>query len=235
MNIIDHSNATLSGLHVPLNKDFLASLRGIRRDRIDLRAGQEFMSEGDSNSFLFLVDRGLGLRAKYFEDGRRQIFNILFPNDIVGLQAMMIGQTHHHAVAQTDMTLSLIEYAKIRELWRDELDAVVQTLKALAFDEVQIMRVLLVTRRLTAVEALASMLLSIYRRGEHHGLVRDGAMSFPFRQQDLADMLGLSVVHTNKSLARLREAGLVELYERRLAIPDVQALIDVHALDRNMN
>jgi CRP-like cAMP-binding protein len=46
----------------------------------------------------------------------------------------------------------------------------------------------------------------------------------PFRQQDLADALGLSLVHTNKTLARFRERQLCDWSEGVLRILDASAL-----------
>jgi CRP/FNR family transcriptional regulator, anaerobic regulatory protein len=42
----------------------------------------------------------------------------------------------------------------------------------------------------------------------------------PFRQQDLADALGLSLVHTNKTIARLRDMGLAAWVDGKLSIPN---------------
>jgi CRP-like cAMP-binding protein len=47
---------------------------------------------------------------------------------------------------------------------------------------------------------------------------------FPFRQQDLADALGLSIVHTNRRIVALRQAGLVEVAARRLVVHDLRKL-----------
>jgi CRP-like cAMP-binding protein len=38
--------------------------------------------------------------------------------------------------------------------------------------------------------------------------VKDGTFAFPLSQQHVADALGLSLVHTNKTLARLRRMGM---------------------------
>ncbi|NJM82530.1 MAG: winged helix-turn-helix domain-containing protein [Tabrizicola sp.] len=53
---------------------------------------------------------------------------------------------------------------------------------------------------------------------------------FPFRQHDLADALGLSIVHTNRTIAALRRAGLVRISARRLQMQDHATLSVVATL-----
>lgn len=61
------------------------------------------------------------------------------------------------------------------------------------------------------------------------GLASDGASPFPFKQRDLADALGLSLVHTNKTLARLRP--FVRWDKGVLTILDPRALSEIAMLD----
>ena len=66
-----------------------------------------------------------------------------------------------------------------------------------------------------------------YARGSARGLLHQllgHDLPLPFRQQDLADALGLSLVHTNKVLARLRETQLLTWRDGRLSITDTEAL-----------
>ena len=55
------------------------------------------------------------------------------------------------------------------------------------------------------------MIVTLYKRARVLGLVTDGSFAFPLTQQHIADALGLSLVHTNKTLARLRR---MEMFTR---------------------
>ena len=48
----------------------------------------------------------------------------------------------------------------------------------------------------------------LYKRAKALGLVAGETFAFPLTQQHIADVLGLSLVHTNKTLARLRRLGM---------------------------
>ena len=75
-----------------------------------------------------------------------------------------------------------------------------------------------------ALERVAWALVRIWRRLVALGLEEGGSVPFPFRQQDLADALGLSIVHTNRRIVALRQAGLVEVAGRRLVMHDLRQL-----------
>ena len=62
---------------------------------------------------------------------------------------------------------------------------------------------LLTAGRRNATERVALLLMHLYRRMERIGLVEGGSVAFLLNQQHIADALGLSLVHTNKTLRRL--------------------------------
>jgi CRP-like cAMP-binding protein len=66
--------------------------------------------------------------------------------------------------------------------------------------------------------------MHLYRRVERLGLASDGVIDFPLNQQHIADALGLSLVHTNKTLRRLQQLGLHELHNGRLRLLNPKAL-----------
>jgi CRP/FNR family transcriptional regulator, anaerobic regulatory protein len=53
----------------------------------------------------------------------------------------------------------------------------------------------------------------------------------PFRQQDIADALGLSLVHTNKTLKALRAMKLVQWSDGKLKLDDLPALADLAMIE----
>ena len=83
---------------------------------------------------------------------------------------------------------------------------------------------LLTAGRRNATERVAMLLMHLYRRMERIGLVEGGSVAFPLNQQHIADALGLSLVHTNKTLRRLSALGLHELKNGRLRMLNTRAL-----------
>ena len=61
-------------------------------------------------------------------------------------------------------------------------------------------------------------------RHEAIGASQDGGFDLPLNQQDMANALGLSLVHLNKSLKPLRDANLVQVQGRRITLVDRRGL-----------
>jgi len=77
------------------------------------------------------------------------------------------------------------------------------------------------------MEAIAWALVKVYQRGKMLGMVTNNEMEFRFTQRDLADALGLSLVHTNKTLAKLKERQLASWTDGILRVNDLDALAQV--------
>ncbi len=78
--------------------------------------------------------------------------------------------------------------------------------------------------RRSASERIAALILALYKRLDVLGMVVNGAMPFPLTQQHIADALGLSLVHTNKSLARLRRLGMFAQVNGTILLSNPKAL-----------
>ncbi|WP_284165367.1 Crp/Fnr family transcriptional regulator [Frigidibacter sp. SD6-1] len=216
---------------VPLPPNFLEVLHEIATDELVIPAGTPFVSEGQDGRQVFLVRSGQGLRANLLQDGRRQVVSFLFPGDIIGLQALLIGQFLNSAEARSDMGVSVIERRDLRALWRERFEAVVLSLQAMAYEEVRLTKAMVAIGQFSAEEAVASLLHTLFSRARTHGMLRGTSMAFPFRQADLADALGLSLVHMNKTIAKLRRAGHLELVDGRLSLQDADRLARTYNLD----
>ena len=84
---------------------------------------------------------------------------------------------------------------------------------------------LLAVGRRSAEERIATLLIQLYKRAA--ALRADDGTSgvpFPLTQQHIADGLGLSLVHTNKTLRKLERRGLHHVEDGRLYMRDVKAL-----------
>ena len=176
------------------------------------------------NARLFTLYSGWAFRYKTLSDGRRQILNFLLPGDLVGLQQEFGDASMHGVEALTDCTLCVFPSDGLWTLFREHPRLGYDITWLSAHEEGHVDDHLLTAGRRNATERVAMLLMHLYRRMERIGLVEDGSVAFPLNQQHIADALGLSLVHTNKTLRRLSALGLHELKNGRLRMLNTRAL-----------
>ena len=122
------------------------------------------------------------------------------------------------------MVLCIFPREKLWELYRDH-PTLAFDLTWLAAQEEQILdEHLLSIGRRTALERIAYLLLHLFVRAEQIGLAKGNVTQFPLTQQHIADTLGMSLVHTNKTLKRLAALKSFRWKGRLLEILDREAL-----------
>src|SRR5215469_12101455 len=78
--------------------------------------------------------------------------------------------------------------------------------------------------RRSALERVAHFLLELLARLQAIGLADECSYRMPLTQELVADALGLSVPHVNRTLKKLREENLVAIEGHKVVIKNVQAL-----------
>jgi CRP-like cAMP-binding protein len=189
-----------------------------------VEAGGVIVPEGEAAEHVYTLLSGWAFRFKTLADGRRQIMSFLLPGDILGLQAELLDAAAHGVEAVTDV--SLCAFA------RDTVWSVYRVHPSLAFDltwlaahgERLVDDAMLSVGRRTAMESVAALFVNLFKRAESAGLRLGDSVPFPLTQTHVADALGLSAVHTNRTIQRLRRMGLVQIAEGRLSIGDLRSL-----------
>jgi CRP-like cAMP-binding protein len=212
------------GLFKPVTTNELGAINEIKRDHLVLSAGSEIIRAGDDSPEIYTLYSGWAFRFKVLPDGRRQILNFLLPGDLVGLQAAMFDVAQYGVEALTEVQLCLLPRRKVWALFGE--------MPGLAFDvawlgsreEGYVDENLTSAGRRTAAERAAALIVMLYKRAKALGLVTGETFLFPLTQQHIADALGLSLVHTNKTLARLRRMGMFARMNGSLTLSNPRAL-----------
>ena len=196
------------GLFKPVSENELAVINDIKRDHLTFPAGTEIIRAGQDSPELYTLYSGWAFRFKTLPDGRRQILNFLLPGDLLGLQAAMFDAAQHGIEALTDVELCLLPRHNIWHLLGQMPELAFDLAWLGAREESRVDENLLSAGRRSAMERIAALILILFRRATALALTDDYTFSFPLSQQHIADALGLSLVHTNKTLARLRRMGM---------------------------
>ncbi|ETW13455.1 cyclic nucleotide-binding protein [Roseivivax marinus] len=192
------------------------------------------LSAGSSSPQIFTALKGFGLRYKLLEDGRRQVLSFIFPGDLIGLQAGVMNQMTHSVDSTTSMTLCVFNRNELWSLFRNFPARAYDLTWIAASEERFLGEALTAIGQKSAFESMCWALSRIYRRLEALQMDERRSVPLPYRQQDLADALGLSLVHTNKTLAKLRERQIANWSEGRLTVNDIQALEEMGLVESKL-
>lgn len=195
-------------LFTKMSDEEVQQTQRFKAGELQVDPGTQLLMEGSNTPQLYTALRGMGLRYKVLPDGRRQVINLIYPGDFIGLQAGLMGEMKHSVEATTHMTLCVFDRAEFWNFFKNNPARAYDITWLAATEEHFLGEALTTVGQRDAMGSVCWALLRVAQRGEALGMLNNGVMPFPFRQQDLADALGLSLVHTNKTLARMREKQL---------------------------
>ncbi|WP_238941238.1 Crp/Fnr family transcriptional regulator [Jannaschia sp. Os4] len=192
-----------------------------------VEGGTPVLTEGAHSAQLFTVLSGLGIRYKMLENGRRQVLNFVFPGDLLGLQAAVMGEMGHTVEARGKMRLCVFDRAALWDFFKSSPGRSFDLTWLAATEEHFLGEALTTVGQRNAEQAVAWALVKVYLRATQLDLTVSNTMTLPFKQQDLADALGLSLVHTNKTLAKLRERQIATWRDGTLTVNDLDLLAEL--------
>lgn len=202
----------------------LACLAEVQEKSIVIQSGKEISYEGQTNHVAYVIQTGWACSFKILPDGDRQIITFPLPGDCVGLRSILLRASDHSFSALTDLTLSTIEAPRMMSILTEFPRLGSAILWAVSRDEAMIVEHLVSIGRRSAIERTAHFFLELYERLLLVGLAKNDTFDCPLTQYVLADALGLSAIHVNRTLRQLRELRLMTLRDRQVVIDDVNGL-----------
>jgi CRP-like cAMP-binding protein len=193
-----------------LSEPELDLLAELGRHRETHRPGDELLIEGDPARRPRFILSGWASNQHILSDGRRQVFNFALPGDGLGVYPRMAPPALYTSVAHTPM--ETVDATPFLEAVRQgAMPGLVKAFSAVArLEDKMLLDQILRLGRQTAYERVAHFLLEIEERLSAVGLSERRRFPLPLTQEILADALGLSVVHVNRTLQQLRRDGLIE-------------------------
>ncbi len=197
----------------------------------DLPREHDIIRVGDRGTHSVVVLGGLLQRYSSTADGQRQIHSFYLPSDAPSLETLYSDYMDNNLGAVVDSRIGLIPNAELyrliderpeirKLLWRESL------VQAAVFREW-----LKRNSRMLAHASMAHLFCEIFTRARAAGLVNGDTCDLPLSQQALADALGLSYVHANRTLMLLRDAGMVELRDGKLTVKQWKRLSETAEFD----
>ncbi len=203
----------------------LAFVSSLKRGELSVAKGAAVLCEGAAAPHLYTVLEGWGFRYKLLDDGRRQIVNYVMPGDLVGLQGTLMDEMHHSVEALSPMTLCVFERRRLMSLYREHAELAYDVTWLASREECMLDENLLSIGRRSALERLAYLVSFLVGRARTSGLIPErGSPTLAITQQHVADTLGLSLVHTNKTARRLANRKLLRWRDGGCEVLDADGL-----------
>jgi CRP-like cAMP-binding protein len=198
----------------------LATAIGVARD---MDARRSLIREGDRPDHVHLIVEGWAARYKVLPDGARQITAFLIPGDFCDAHIGILGQADDNVMTLTAARVALIP--------RPAMDALTERPRlARAFwwaalvDQAVLREWIVNVGRRDAQQAIGHLMCELYVRMRNVGLVTDHSFELPLTQEEIADALGLTPVHVNRVLQRMRSEGLLSFRRGSLTIHEYAKL-----------
>ena len=206
-----------------LSEADIAALRdGIGHVRV-VEAETDLVREGAPTGEVRLILDGIAFRYKVVPEGRRPILAFLLPGDLCDLQIPILGAMDHGIRTLTRCKVASISQAVI-DGWTERPRVIRALWWATLVDEAIMREWIVNLGARQADQRVAHLLIELLYRLQSVGLATDKGYALPLSQEKLGECTGLSAVHVNRVVMRLRKAGLVTFQHNRVAIEDLAEL-----------
>ncbi|PUE30937.1 cyclic nucleotide-binding protein [Limnohabitans sp. Jir61] len=187
-------------------------------DDLVYQSGQSLYDESDKALGVFTLRKGLVKLVRVTADGRERVVRVLFPGDVVGLEALATGRYDSQAVALSEVSLCRIPldvihqlgansprlHRKLMEKWQSALKLADDWLAELNFGSAR-QRVLHFIRKM-------------------HEVSEDGTATL-FGRDDMGAMMDLKLETVSREVTALVRAGVMEPLDKhgrhyKVLLPD---------------
>jgi CRP-like cAMP-binding protein len=185
---------------------------------------RNLVPDGNVQQPVYLLAEGWGYSYYDFPDGRRYVVDVHTPGEIVGVAAACSRRQAPRLGTLTQVTVARLDGSELRRRLKTAGEVASGLGRLMADQQAEMTEHMGSLARHTAYERVAALLLRLYRRVEGRSPGSRTVFACPVSQQVIGDMLGLSVVHVNRSLRKLSEDGILHKRTGEVEILDAGAL-----------
>ena len=197
----------------------------------EVPAGKDLIMEGDTPTAFMVMLEGWACRYKLLPSGSRQILAFLIPGDSGGMQGSMKPRIEHSVATITPARVAFIPRARMTEMLveRPALSRALTSTQSIDGDTLREWMASLGRRN--SVERTAHLMCELYVRSCSIAPCNEWKCPLPLTQTELGDALGLTAVHVNRVLRRLRLGAVMTLAGGVLTIHDFDKLAGIAGFD----
>jgi CRP-like cAMP-binding protein len=210
-----------------------------RAGQYQLKSKEDLYCEGDEHNNIYTLFDGFVKLYKTLENGKIQVMRFASPGDLLGFQADLAGPMHHGAQALTDCLLCTFPKDKVNKMLSSHMEIASEMITKSARIMAVCQEHLLSTGARNARERIAFSLFELNHRMKVLQEFRaEGGVAktvhLPLTQEDLADAVGLTPIHVNRTLRKMKAEKLIKCGKGNIVVLDEQALKKIACFDMRL-
>ena len=218
------ARASVSAEEEQAIRDAVKEVRTYPADHVIIRAHERL-------TFSTLLLDGLMCRYKDLSEGQRQITELHVSGDFADLHSFTLKRLDHNIMTLSPCTVALVPHEHLAQIterhphltrlywFTTNMDAAIHREWELSLG------------RRTAISRIAALFCEMQLRLGVVGLTEEDGYNLPLTQTDLAECVGLTPIHVNRTLKELREQGLVRFKGSRVTILNWEGLAAIGEFD----
>ena len=192
---------------------------------------EEIVAEAERPTESCLLVNGMAARSRHLANGNRQLTALHVPGDFVDLHGFFLKVMDHAVIALEPVDVAFVPHRDVQRLAADMPHLGRMLFLTVAIDAAIQRNWIACMGRMEPIRHLAYMVCEVYKRLEVVGRVENGSFEFPLTQAEIADLVGLSIVHVNRTLQDLRATGFATWKGNRIVIRDWDGLAKLADFD----
>jgi CRP-like cAMP-binding protein len=192
---------------------------------------RDLVREGHECATAYLLCSGVVSRYRVLPDGRRQVLNFGLSGDLVGFPSCLFPRATASVCCITDVLVAPLPLEQVSALFTRFPRLGTALFWAAAREAAIGAERLVAVGRRGADERVAYFFLELFAL-QAEAPLRDGdRFTFPVTQELIADAIGLSTPHVNRTLRKLRQRRLLALDGQEAVVLDARGLIMTASFD----
>jgi CRP-like cAMP-binding protein len=203
------------------------SVDALRGERRFVPKNAALVRAGEFGIRVRVISSGWAFRYRTLEDGRRQILNVLLPGDIFGLETMFGHLVETSIQTSTPLVYTALHPNDLIQSLESSSELRRHFVSLVLIEKASLEEWMVRLGKCDAEERTVSLLISLHARLLRAGLASSHGFDLELTQQEMADILGLHVIHLNRVLSRLRARKLVTINGKHVTLLDMPGLIEL--------
>ncbi|WP_340162376.1 Crp/Fnr family transcriptional regulator [Vreelandella songnenensis] len=198
-----------------------------------LRKSEDLIRVDDSPNEVSILLEGWATRYKVTDNGKYQALGFLIPGDACDIHITLVDKMDHSICAVIPSQVTSIPKHRIQELYESHPRLSRALFWSMLVDEATLRQWLVNIGGRQADQRMAHLFCELLIRSRAAGLTDDHSFMLPITQQQVGEAMGITPVHTNRVISKLRSEGLVSWENRSVTIHDWERMKVFSDFDAN--